>query len=643
MSNRRQIVIAIAFYSALLLTALAYWPGLKGELMFDDFVNLDLMSELDAGKITWEQAVLHNDSGPLGRPVAMLTFAANVLTSGPDVWTYKYTNLIIHLLCGCLVFWVGGRLMLALPVLAPHRWMWALWISAAWLFSPLLVSTVIYVVQRMAQLSALLCLAGLLMYAIGRQNIERDFRKGIGFILAAFLVCWPAATFSKETGALFPALAFLVEIFIFRMAGTPLIRRLLWWLFGITLFLPAVATVLLLCMRPDFVLKNYPYRGFTFFQRIITEPRIMGDYLQQLVLPQGGRMGLFHDDYPISTGPLSPPVTLFWLVFWPLALWMGWRQRASSHRAIWFGLWFFVAAQLLESTIFPLELYFEHRNYLASFGIYFAVAAIFSSIPLKSALTKRRLIYGLLATVPLFYAVAMAQRVLAWRNTAQTLLTMEPSHLKSQRVASELAVWFSQHGDYENAEKRLKRLDRLRRSDSGAAAIRLLVDCLENKPVSTEEKQQFGRVQDIAVDGLTTSALIQIAKLKSKNQCAAVDNDYLADLIGRWWRNTRRLPNPNVVWNLHIAMANIFRTDKRYPAAVAHLQAATAMRPNETNTSLLEILVRLDQGNVRAARDVLDSIIRKNKHQYQYQEIMIDYYRRLFAALSHRASASEQK
>ena len=121
MSNRRQIVIAIAFYSALLLTALAYWPGLKGELMFDDFVNLDLMSELDAGKITWEQAVLHNDSGPLGRPVAMLTFAANVLTSGPDVWTYKYTNLIIHLLCGCLVFWVPILRALIVPAPAGNR------------------------------------------------------------------------------------------------------------------------------------------------------------------------------------------------------------------------------------------------------------------------------------------------------------------------------------------------------------------------------------------------------------------------------------------------------------------------------------------------------------------------------------------
>ena len=38
-----------------------------------------------------------------------------------------------------------------------------------------------------------------------------------------------------------------------------------------------------------------------------------------------------------------------------------------------FAVLFFLAGHILESSIFPLELIFEHRNYLPSFGPWFAL------------------------------------------------------------------------------------------------------------------------------------------------------------------------------------------------------------------------------------------------------------------------------
>ena len=46
-------------------------------------------------------------------------------------------------------------------------------VCAAWLLAPMLVSTVLYVTQRMAQLAALFTLAGLLAFTVGRRAIGR--------------------------------------------------------------------------------------------------------------------------------------------------------------------------------------------------------------------------------------------------------------------------------------------------------------------------------------------------------------------------------------------------------------------------------------------------------------------------------------
>ena len=98
----------------------------------------------------------------------------NWLTTGDGVWPLKLTNLVIHLLCGVLVFLLSNKL-LAGPVASLGRgrpWV-ALWIAACWLLAPMLVSTVLYVTQRMAALATLFSLAALLFYVHGREAPRR--------------------------------------------------------------------------------------------------------------------------------------------------------------------------------------------------------------------------------------------------------------------------------------------------------------------------------------------------------------------------------------------------------------------------------------------------------------------------------------
>ena len=85
------------------------------------------------------------------------------------------------------------------------------------------------------------------------------------------------------------------------------------------------------------------------------------------MLPNLAEMGLHHDDFVISKTLLSPWTTLP-AIAGLLALAVGALVLRKKHPLITFGIVFFFVAHALESTIIPLEIAFEHRNYLPSYN-----------------------------------------------------------------------------------------------------------------------------------------------------------------------------------------------------------------------------------------------------------------------------------
>jgi uncharacterized membrane protein YhfC len=87
------------------------------------------------------------------------------------------------------------------------------------------------------------------------------------------------------------------------------------------------------------------------------------DYLSLLWLPRPFSSGLFNDQYAASTSLIHPLSTL-WALLAMVALISGawWFRRRYPAWSL--AVLFFFAGHLLESTSIPLELYFEHRNYV---------------------------------------------------------------------------------------------------------------------------------------------------------------------------------------------------------------------------------------------------------------------------------------
>jgi len=373
-----------------LLTVAVYFPGLTGDYMFDDTSNLLNNKALAIQSLNTQEltsAAFSSHSGTLQRPISMLSFALNRHFFGIDPYSHKVINLIIHLLTGGGLF-ILGRLLLQSyrhhrnPQLSPAivAWLPAV-ITGLWLVHPLNLTSVLYIVQRMTSLSALFTVLGLCLYVLGRRRMLAGAH-GLPWILAGLLVFGGLATFSKENGVLLPLFMLVIEATLFRFrtaAGTT--DRTIGAFFLLTLALPAVLVMVYLAINPSSFL-NYSIRDFTLAERLLTEGRVLVFYLKMTLMPSIQELGLYHDDFSISRGLLDPPETLYSLLSLAGLLLLGLLLHGKRPLVSLGILWFF-AGHALESTIFPLEIAHEHRNYLADYGILLALGSALVQAPLR--------------------------------------------------------------------------------------------------------------------------------------------------------------------------------------------------------------------------------------------------------------------
>lgn len=364
-----------------------YWRGLFGGFFFDDGPSILQVAGVRMETLNLESlraALTSGGAGPSGRPVAQLSFALNFLFSGYSAFAFKATNLIIHFVGGLTVFGLSFRLLNGSePRVKP---IYILFVSAAlaalWLLHPIQLLPVLHAVQRMTSLSAVFLLAALLLHIRGR---DKKGPVGAALIVLSWGVLWPLSIFSKETGALFPLFALAWELTLHRHSVGSL-DRFARVLSGMVVLLLPLGIVYLVSPWSQWLWSGYQIRPFSVIERLLTEPRILWFYLGQMVLPRLNELGLYHDDIAISTSLVKPWTTLTAIIGLVGLVWFAWRSRDRAP-LISFGITWFFVSHLLESTLLPLELAHEHRNYVALFGILLVGAwAFIGALQTKGAL-----------------------------------------------------------------------------------------------------------------------------------------------------------------------------------------------------------------------------------------------------------------
>ena len=382
----------------LVATLAAYWSGLHGGFLFDDFPNIvhnPSVHVATSSLANWWAAAKGSPTN-LMRPLAMVSFAVNYYFGGLDPFWFKLVNVALHLVCGVLTFGLLRALLLVWRQYDDHAPAFldtsgasvvAALVACAWLLAPINLAAVLYVVQRMTIIAQMFVLAGLWAYVTGRTRQLGDGRGWPWIGLGLFVLPY-CGLGGKETAVLTPAYALALELTLFGFATARTVtygssqksrqllcrpdkRLLIFFALLITLpFLYFIATRLPGLMNGS----TFAARDFTVGQRLLTESRIVVHYIYWTLLPWLGHLSFYHN-LGISKGLFRPwPTALCIAGLGALAVFaLGIRRRLPL---VALGVLWFFAGQLLTATIIPLQLIFEHRMYFSSLGLLLVLVAI---------------------------------------------------------------------------------------------------------------------------------------------------------------------------------------------------------------------------------------------------------------------------
>lgn len=369
-----------AFIGIWLLIGIGYSSSFTASWHLDDFPNIVRNGRIHLSQLDYDSVVhtfFASASGTFYRPVPMVSFALNWYCSGAGVFGYHLVNIFIHCINGFLLYLVVLRLLQAPRLSSCYNnseihWI-AFIVSVMWALNPIQTQAITYIVQRMASMAALFYMAGIYLY-LRYKNAASMGLKGVFFVACA--VSYSLSVLSKENAILFPFSVILIET-IFYASIEPRHKKRKVLIGTISLFLCTLilgfAFFAFEYGNPlHFIEKLYSNRPFTALQRLLTAPRILLFYPSLFIFPTPSRLSLCHD-IKVSTSLLEPWTTLPSILF-VLAIVGLCIAYYRKKPLISFAIIFYFLNHVVESTILPLELVFEHRNYLPSFFLYLPVA-----------------------------------------------------------------------------------------------------------------------------------------------------------------------------------------------------------------------------------------------------------------------------
>jgi protein O-mannosyl-transferase len=611
-----------------------YSQGLTGPLLYDDIPNItgNALLAID-GRVfdEWRTAALSSPSGPLRRPVTMLSFAGQHALAGEfSPFALKLVNIAIHFAIGLLVYLLCGAVVSVIDTGTPTSPNRAYYIALAsallWLLHPLHVSTVLYTVQRMAQLSAGFVLLGLWVYVRYRQQWAK-VGATTGEVLAAglWLVLITAlAAFSKENGALLPWLILVTEVSLFAGGWNGQSRPLLAWLAWTALILPVVLCLIAFLLAPEWFFGLYESRNFTLEERVLTQARLLWQYIAWLIVPNLDALGLHHDDYALSTALFQPWTTLMAVLAWCGAVLLALVYR-KRYPLLIFALLFYLVAHSMESGFWPLLMVFEHRSYLPSVAVCLLVASLLVCV----ADRWPRLDVRIPVLLPsLFLLVFLFVRVMTWADLVrlnQVNAINHPGSVSAQySFANVMMERYNEGASMDlNESQRVNalvvardRFERIYNIDGTHVPTLVKLYQLDDIyfPGLAENYRWLGQLEQVlqtrALQPVDITALEVLVQCWAKGHCSTdegVPERVLSQLSDRY-------PYYPAVTRLQYDY--LLASGAPYHDRLAMLQQAISASPSDVQLHSKLISEYLGQGDTGAVYEEMRNMLQKDPHRY---------------------------
>ncbi len=202
--------LLIGFCAVLAFAWFCYQPAVSGAFQFDDKFNLGGLEKVDDARSAFD-FVFSGMAGPIGRPLALASFALQAESWDQGAAAFLKVNILIHLLNAALLALCLYQLSLQRAIDRNGAAIVAAAAASLWVLMPLLATASLIVVQRMTTLSALFMLLGLSGYLFARSKVDDRPIRALAGMSASLVAGTVLATLCKETGLLLPVLVLVLE------------------------------------------------------------------------------------------------------------------------------------------------------------------------------------------------------------------------------------------------------------------------------------------------------------------------------------------------------------------------------------------------------------------------------------------------
>ena len=421
MQSHKDLSYKLSGFLITLLLVILYSNTLNSPWILDDFHNIVNNSKIQIIDLTFQSIKgaffsKVGNSEQTYRPLSCLSFALNAYISGKNVFGYHLFNIGLHAINTIMLLWLMVQIF-STPALVKtatkEKHFIIVLATLLWVINPIQIQAITYIVQRMAMLCTFFSILAFVAF-IKARTVDLQWKK-VAYSLSCifFTIC---AFLSKENGLVIIPLLLVLEFFLFQNGDYQnLLNR------NFALSLVAVITVLLLAFffttSTSLLQELYERRPFTLYERLITQPKIILFYLSLILYPLPHRFSLEHE-VVISTGLFSPTMTIFYLALVGATFWICFFYQKIPF-LVRIAVLFFLIGHSVESSFLPLEMIFEHRNYLPSLFLFLPVAAGFYQL-INRYRSSSKFMVGMLVffITGLIFLVGMATytRNLDWRS-----------------------------------------------------------------------------------------------------------------------------------------------------------------------------------------------------------------------------------
>ncbi len=355
-------------FCLILVGGALYWGSIDNSFHFDDEVNIWNNSDIQITELSLDELKSAGfESSSKSRPVSYISFALNYYAHGLNVRGFHAVNIAIHIITGILLLHLLKTTMSISPERESYRTAKYIpfFTALIWLINPVHTQSVTYIVQRMGSMGAMFFVMSLFFYAKARINQDR-INKILFFIGAS--ISGGLALGTKENTIMLPLFILLYEWYFFQDLRFNISWRSLLWVTVVVVMLISAVWYSLGTSPLDTLVSGYDIRSFTMSERLLTESRVILHYISLFIYPHPDRLSLDYDFhvssslfFPLTT--ILSILTVFGLLSW--AIYFARGKRLYSFCVLWF-----LGNLVVESTVIPLEIVYEHRIYLPSmFGL----------------------------------------------------------------------------------------------------------------------------------------------------------------------------------------------------------------------------------------------------------------------------------